>query len=212
MQRPRILLADDHALFSAGLKSLLEDEFDIVATVTDGRALVQAAKELRPDVIIADISMPLLNGIDAARQLKKEGYHFKILFLSMHTEVPLVTEAFGAGGCGYLLKQSAGEELKTAVQEVLRGRTYITPLISGDLMYALTMLSEHTPRQERLTPRQREVLQLIAEGKTMKEIASLLNISTRTAESHKYEMMQELGVERTAELIQYAIKIGLVAR
>ncbi|MGH9835247.1 MAG: response regulator [Blastocatellia bacterium] len=212
MSKTRVLLADDHTIVAEGLRSLLEGEFEFVGTVGDGRALLEAARKLDPDVIVADISMPLLNGLDAVRQLKRGGSTAKIVFLTMHSEAQLAAEAFRAGASGYLLKSSAGEELVTAIHEVVKGRAYVTPLITKDVLSFL-MDAAHQPDQPaiKLTPRQREVLQLIAEGRTMKEIASILNISVRTVESHKYEMMQALGVQTNAELVQYAIKIGLVS-
>jgi DNA-binding NarL/FixJ family response regulator len=212
MTRAKVLLADDHTIVTEGLTSLLEKSFDLVGTVSDGRAMVEAARRLRPDVIIADISMPLLNGLDAVRRLKKEGLASKVIFLTMHSDKALATEAFRGGASGYLLKSSAGDELVSAINQVLLGRAYVTPLIAKDLISILIESSQpSSDSNAKLTPRQREVLQLIAEGRTMKEIAAELKISTRTAESHKYEMMQTLGVQSTAELIQYAIKIGLVS-
>jgi len=212
MDKPRVLLADDHTIVAEGLRSLLEDEFEFVGAVSDGRALLDAAQKLKPDVIVADISMPLLNGLDAARQLKREGVTAKIVFLTMHAEAQLAAEAFRAGASGYLLKSSAGEELIAAIHEVIKGHAYVTPLITKDVLSFL-MGAARQPDQPavKLTPRQREVLQLIAEGRTMKEVASILNISSRTVESHKYEMMEALGVQTNAELLQYAIKIGLVS-
>jgi len=212
MGKPRVLLADDHTIVAEGLRSLLEDEFEFVGAVSDGRALLDAAQKLKPDVIVADISMPLLNGLDAARQLKRDGVTAKIVFLTMHAEAQLAAEAFRAGASGYLLKSSAGEELIAAIHEVIKGHAYVTPLITKDVLSFL-MGAARQPDQPavKLTPRQREVLQLIAEGRTMKEVASILNISSRTVESHKYEMMEALGVQTNAELLQYAIKIGLVS-
>jgi DNA-binding NarL/FixJ family response regulator len=211
VKRASVLLADDHTIVAEGLQSLLEDEFELVGTVTDGRALVEAALKLRPDVILADISMPLLNGLDAVRQIRKQQPGARVIFLTMHAEAQLVAEGFKAGASGYLLKQSAGEELIRAIREVLKGRTYVTPLIASDLISVL-LGADRRPQKDgkKITPRQREILQLIAEGRTMKEIASLLKISARTVEAHKYEMMQTLGVQTTAELIQYAVKIGIV--
>ena len=210
MRRPRILLADDHTMFAQGLRSFLEDDFELVGTVTDGQALVEAARRLGPDVIVVDISMPVLNGFDAVRQLKKEGAPAKIIFLTMHADRSLVAEAFRCGGSGYILKQSAGEELISAIGQVLAGHEYVTPLLATESARNLSREIDRTQKLK-LTPRQREVLQLIVEGRTMKEIAARLGISTRTAESHKYEMMESLGVESTAELIQYAFKLGLTS-
>lgn len=212
MNKARVLLADDHTIVAEGLKGLLEDEFELVGTVGDGRALLETARILDPDIIVADISMPLLNGIDALSHIKKEKIRARVIFLTMHADAQLAAHAFRQGAFGYLLKNSAGEELIKAMHEVIEGRFYISPLITKDV---LTFLMEASSRPEdqavKLTPRQREVLQLIAEGRTMKEIASILSISTRTVESHKYEMMASLGVTTTAELIQYAIRIGLVS-
>jgi DNA-binding NarL/FixJ family response regulator len=210
MNRPRVLLADDHTMFSQGLQSLLEDDFDLVGAVADGEALVEAARRLNPDVIIVDISMPVMNGLDAVRQLKKDGATAKIIFLTMHADDRLLAEAFRCGGSGYVLKQSAGEELITGIGKVLAGQKYVTPLIATEWAEDLTKRVRGTQKLT-LTPRQREVLQLVIEGCTMKEIATRLGISTRTAESHKYEIMEGLGVESTAELIQYAVKLGLTS-
>ncbi len=211
MRRATVLLADDHRLVAEGLRSLLEDEFDLVGTVADGRALLDAAALLKPDVIVCDIAMPNLNGLDAIRQLKRAGTRSKIVFLTMYADAHLATEAFRIGASGYLLKQSAGDELVSAINEALRGRTYVTPLIARDVIERLMdpagAASQSTPK---LTPRQREVLQLVAEGRTMKEAAAILSISTRTAESHKYQMMQTLGCRTTADLVRYAVTSGIV--
>jgi len=209
MNRHRLLLADDHTMFSQGLQSLLEDEFDLVGAVADGHALVEAARRLNPDVIIVDISMPVMNGLDAVRQLQKQGVTAKVIFLTMHADDRLLAEAFKCGGSGYVLKQSAGEELIAGIRQVLAGNKYVTPLIASE--WAENVGKRVGETKLTLTPRQREVLQLVIEGCTMKEIATRLGISTRTAESHKYEMMDGLGVETTAELIQYAVKLGLTS-
>jgi DNA-binding NarL/FixJ family response regulator len=204
-------LADDHTIVAQGLQAILKDKFDLVGTVTNGRALVDSVKDLRPDVVVTDISMPLLNGLDAVRKMKADGIEAKIIILTMHTESHLAAYAFRAGVSGYLLKQAAGEELVTAIQEVALGRTYLTPLIAKDLISILMESRDSQDKETQLTTRQREVLQLIAEGKTMKEVAAALNISTRTAESHKYDIMEALGVRTTAELVQHAIKLGLIS-
>ena len=210
MNRPKILLADDHTMFAQGLETLLEDDFELVGSVRDGQALVNAAHQLAPDVIVVDISMPVLNGFDAIRQLKKQGITAKIVFLTMHADVRLVAEAFRCGGSGYVLKQSAGDDLISSIKEVLAGNRYVTPLIAEEWTQELSKrIGDGQKRM--LTPRQREVLKLVIEGCTMKEIATRLGISNRTAESHKYEMMTGLGVDNTAELIQYAIKLGLTS-
>ena len=207
--QPTILIADDHKMFAEGLASLLEDDFELVGTVSDGQALVAEATRLSPEVIVVDISMPVLNGLDATRQLKQAGSPAKIIFLTMHADARLLSEAFRCGAAGYVLKQSAGEELVFAIREVIAGRRYITPTIASELKESESAVVE--PKHFTLTPRQREVLILLSAGHTMKEIATQLGISTRTAESHKYEMMEGLGVETTAELIQYAIKLGITS-
>ena len=212
MKRPTVLLADDHVIVTEGLRSLLEPEFELVDIVQDGRALLDAAGKHHPDVIVTDISMPDLNGLDAVRQLKKQESDAKVIVLTMHSDALLATEAFRAGASGYVIKQSAGEELVAAMHEVLEGRVYVTPALQQEVLEAF-MKSGGEPGKAviELTPRQREVLQLVAEGRTMKEIAGTLNISTRTVESHKYEMIQKLGAQTTAGLIRYAIKLGLVS-
>ncbi len=212
MKRPRVLLADDHKIVVEGLRSLLEAEFELVGTVEDGWAMVAAAAELRPDVIVADISMPLLNGIEAARQIKKADSGAKIVFLTMHPDVTYATRAFEAGASGYVLKHSASSELVTAIREALKGRTYVTPMIAKDVLQSF--MDRSHKREDvfyKLTPRQREVLQLVTEGRSAKEIASLLNVSPRTVEFHKYRMMEDLGLRTNAELIQFAIKHGLAS-
>jgi DNA-binding NarL/FixJ family response regulator len=210
MTKPRLLIADDHKIFAEGLKRLLNADFDIAGAVADGRELVAAAEKLRPDVIVADISMPLLNGIDAVMQIKKAHPEIKVVFLTMHPDVAYAVSAFKVGASGYVLKNSAPDELVTAIWEGLKGRTYVTPLIAGKLLHSYqsgspsgadTVLS--------LTSRQREVLQLLAEGRSLKEIATILNISTKTVEYHKYRMMEDLDIKTTAELIRYAVKQGI---
>lgn len=212
MKRPRVLLADDHKIVVEGLRNLLEPEFELVGTVEDGRALVAAAAELRPDVIVADISMPLLNGIEAARQIKKADSGAKIVFLTMHPDVTYATRAFEAGASGYVLKHSAPSELVTAIREALKGRTYVTSIIAKDVLQSFMDRShKREDAFHKLTPRQREILQLVTEGRSAKEIASLLNVSPRTVEFHKYRMMEDLGLRTNAELIQFAIKHGLAS-
>ncbi len=209
-RRTKVLLADDHAIVAEGLASVLKDRYDLVGIVADGSELIDAARKLQPDVIVSDIAMPVLGGLEALRRLKMAQSAAKVIFLTMHADAQLATEAFRAGACGYVLKQSAGEELISAIQEVLQGRTYLTPLITKDVIAALT---ESTPQPAaKLTQRQREVLQLIAEGRRMKEIAAILQLSTRTVETHKYEIMRALKVTSTAELVRYAIHVGLVER
>ncbi len=207
MSRPKILVADDHRILAEGLRGLLEPEYDLVEIVEDGRALLEAHDRVRPDVVVADVSMPLLNGIEAVRQLRQAGSRAKFVFLTMHPDVSYATEALEAGASGYVLKHSAPGELVTAVREALAGRTYITPRVAGAVMEALR---SGGTTGDRLTSRQTEVLQLVAEGKSAKEIAGLLDLSPRTVESHKYAIMDQLGVKTTAELVQYAVKKGLV--
>ena len=211
MNRTRVLLADDHAVVAQGLEALLKDSFDIVGVVHDGRSLLDAAETLRPDVIVTDISMPLLNGLDAILQIRARPPAAKVIILTMHRETQLAVDAFRAGVAGYMLKVSPAEELITAIQQVAQGRSYVTTLMSKDLI-TLLMEARRRPQtgESRLTARQREVLQLIAEGHTMKEVAAILNISRRTAESHKYDTMQVLGIRSTAELIQCAIRLKLL--
>jgi DNA-binding NarL/FixJ family response regulator len=211
LPRTTVLLADDDTIVAEALASLLEDEFDVVRTVRDGRQLIEAAKELKPAVIVTDISMPLLNGLDAVRQLKTEGVPSKVIVLTQHKETQFAVEAFRAGVSGYLLKRSAGDELVKAIQEVTAGRSYLTSLVTKDLISVLIAAQSNISVDHRLlTARQREILQLIAEGKTAKEIGGILKISTRTVEGHKYEIMDALGVKTSAELVQQAIKLGLI--
>ena len=212
MTRPRVLLADDHKIVVEGLRTILEQEFELVGTVEDGRALLEAAEKLNPDVIVTDISMPLLNGIEAAQQIKKLTPKVKIVFLTMHPDVTYATRALEAGASGYVLKHAAPSELITAIKEVLNGRIYLTPMIAKGVLDSF-MSDPHRRRKAviELTPRQREVLQLTSEGRSAKEIASILNISTRTVEFHKYRAMESLGLRTSADLIQYAIKHGIVS-
>ncbi|HSE30000.1 MAG TPA: response regulator transcription factor [Pyrinomonadaceae bacterium] len=207
MNRIRLILADDHTMFAQGLESLLDEEFELLGTVGNGLDLVDAAQRLNPEVIIVDISMPLVNGFDAVRKIRENGSDAKVIFLTMHDDDTLVEEAFRCGGSGYVLKQAAGEELVEAIKQVAQGNRYVTPLIKSKR-------AERVPRgaqRSMITPRQREVLKLISQGLTMKQIAAELAISTRTAESHKYEMMEALGIDTTADLIRYALKVGLIS-
>ena len=211
MNRPKILLADDHVLLAQALEHLLRAEFDVVGTVADGRALLQAASELSPDVVVVDIGMPLLNGLDAGEQLKALHPGIKVIFLTQNREPRFAVEAFRRHASAYLLKDSAASELTTAIREALRGNTYVSPSIAkGMVDEALsTEVSDATLRE--LSAREREVLQLLAEGKSMKEVAAVLDISPRTVEFHKYRIMQLLRVKTNAELVQQAIKLGLIA-
>ena len=211
MKRPTVLLADDHRILTDVLANVLRKDFELVGTAHDGKMMVELTRKLRPDVLIADISMPLLNGIDAARIIHKEVPSTRIVFITMHSDAPIVEEAFNAGAAGFLVKLSNIEELLEAVHTVARGETYITPIVAGDVISKLiTNRSHEKVAETELTSRQRQMLQLLAEGKTMKEAAAVMNISTRTVESHKYEIMHKLGVETTAALIRYAVKIKLV--
>jgi DNA-binding NarL/FixJ family response regulator len=206
---PRVLLADDHALLLGAFEKLLAGECEIVGQVADGRALVAAAERLRPDLIVLDISMPLLNGLEAGRQIKQKLRDVKLVFLTMNEDADLAAEAFRAGASGYLLKRSAASELSTAIREVMQGRAYVTPLVTSGLVGSLMRPDDQRPRHE-LTSRQREVLQLLAEGRSMKEVANLLDLTPRTVAFHKYRMMEQLGLKTTAELIQYAVKQHIV--
>lgn len=209
MKRPCVLLADDHRVVAEGLRSILEPHFHVVGIVPDGRELLAAAKTLDPDVIVLDISMPSLNGIDAARQLRAAKSRAKVLFLTMHREVTYAARALEAGASGFLLKHSATSELVSAIREVLRGGQYITPQIAGDLLASYRHGLTADERLDRLSPRQREVLQLVAEGRSAKEIAAELHISRRTAEFHKARLMESLGVQTTADLVLYAVRTGV---
>lgn len=207
MKKKRILLADDHKIITGSLKAILEPTYEVVGIVEDGRTLVKQAARLLPDVIIADISMPELNGLEAVRQIKKEGIGSKVIFLTMHPDVTYASKAFDAGALGYVLKHSAHSELLQAVEKVLHGMKFITERVAKKLEN--TTHSRQDPIRK-LSERQREVLQLLAEGKTAKKVAHTLCISPRTVEFHKYRIMEELGLSSSAELIQYALKYGVI--
>ena len=211
MNRPKILLADDHVLLAQALEHLLQAEFDVVGTVADGRALLKAAGEMSPDVVVVDIGMPLLNGLDAAEQLKTLHPGIKVIILTQNREPRFAVEAFRRHASGYLLKDSAASELITAIRQALRGNTYVSPSIAKDMLdeMASPEVGQLTLRQ--LSSREREVLQLLAEGRSMKEVAAVLDISPRTVEFHKYRIMELLHVKTNAELVQQAIKLGLIA-
>jgi DNA-binding NarL/FixJ family response regulator len=206
---PRVLIADDHTLLLSAFEKLLSGECEVVGMVTDGRALVAAAEQLKPDVVVLDISMPLLNGLEAGRQIKHRFPEVKLVFVTMNEEPDVAAEAFRSGASGYLLKRSAGAELSAAIREVVQGRSYITPLVAEGLVGALLRFN-HQNAEPELTSRQREVLQLLAEGHSMKEVAAILNVAPRTVAAHKYQLMQQLKVKTTAELIQFAVKHGIV--
>ena len=210
--RPRILIADDHNLVAELCKRLLETEFDVVGVVVDGRALVRAAGELRPDVIVLDIAMPVLNGLDAGQQIKKSLPAVKLVYLTMNPDVEVAAEAFRRGAHGYLLKTCAAGELVLGVREALRGKSYMSPALSRDTVNFLRRQDKNLIQEDdRLTERQREVLQLLAEGKVMKEVADILSMSPRTVAFHKYRMMEVLGAKSTAELVRYAIRNHMVS-
>lgn len=210
MSKPRILLADDHALVIEGFRRILEGPYELVGTVGDGRALVEAAKRLQPDIVILDVSMPLLNGIDAAAQLKKCCPTVKVIVVTMHADREYVRSAFEAGASAYVLKRSAVDELEQAIRAVLGGHSYITPLITQDVVDVFLAKTGEKAGGDALTLRQREVLQLLAEGRTAKEIANLLNISSRTVEFHKGQILAQLHLQTTADLIKYALTHGIV--
>ena len=206
MKRPSIIAADDHLIVVEGLRGLLEPEFELVAVVGDGRELIEAHDRLHPDLIVADVGMPHLNGIQAMRKLKEAGSKSRFVFLTMHPDAEYAAEALDSGASGYVLKHSAPEELVAAVREALAGRTYITPRIAAEVLQAM----RGGAPAARLTSRQSEVLQLLAEGKSAKQVAAALDLSPRTVESHKYAIMEVLGVKTTAELVREAVKRGIV--
>jgi DNA-binding NarL/FixJ family response regulator len=212
MKKTRLLIADDHTLVLEGLKRILESEFELAGTAENGRDVLRLAGELMPDVALLDISMPLLNGIDTARQLAKSFPQIKIIFVTMHSDADYVAEAFRAGAWGYLLKRSAASELVTAIHEVMKGRYYVTPMVTRE---SLSPIFGAAPEPKKLaatlTTRQREVLQLVAEGRSVKEIAAILKVSAKTVEFHKSALMDRLGIHTTAELTRYAIGHGMVA-
>jgi DNA-binding NarL/FixJ family response regulator len=208
MRRASLLLADDHTILIEGLVGLLKDRFEVVGTVSDGQALVDAALHLRPDVIVADLAMPGMSGLDAMEQIKKHGVDSRFVILTMHSEAVIAAKAMRAGASAFVLKHAAGDELVNAIFEVLQGRMYLAPAVTKEVLEILQSPAGR-PGVE-LTPRQRDVLRLIVEGRRMKEIASILDLSTRTVETHKYEIMRTLGAQSTADLIRYALENGLV--
>ena len=210
MKFPRVLIADDHALVLEAIRTLLEPQCEVVATVTDGRALVESAVLLKPDVVLIDIAMPLLNGLEAVRQLKAKMPGVKLVCLTMNEDSEIGAEAMRSGASGYLLKKSAASELFHAIQEVLKGRSYITPEIARGMQETFIRDPRQVTRRTVLTSRQREVTQLLAEGKSLKEAAHLLNVTPRTVAFHKYQIMAEMKLKSTAELVRFAIKNGIV--
>lgn len=212
MAKPRVLLADDHLLVLEGFRRILEGQYELVGTVEDGRALLEAAKRLQPDIVILDVSMPLLNGIDAAAQLKKISPSTKIIIVTMHADKEYIRSAFEAGASAYVLKRSAVDELDQAIRAAVAGHSYITPLITNDMLNIfLSTAPETSGGTHHLTMRQREVLQLLAEGRTAKEIANTLNISSRTVEFHKSQILTQLNLQTTADLIKYALTHGIMS-
>lgn len=208
-RRPTILLADDHVVFTDGIVRILRDRFDVVGAVTDGHALIDAAEKLRPDVIVSDISMPTLSGIEGLRQLKAKHGDVRVIFLTMHADAKLAADAFRLGAKGFVLKQSSGEELVKAIDSVLEGHKYMSSALTDEVLDLMSAPSAGSGPV--LTSRQTEVLRLIVNGQRMKEIAASLNLSPRTVETIKYEIMRELNVHSTAELVKYAIEHKLVA-
>jgi DNA-binding NarL/FixJ family response regulator len=206
MKRARIILADDHALLLGAFKSLLEPEFEVVGTFLNGQALVEGARPLQPNVIVLDIGMPLMNGLSAGQQLKKDMPGVKLIYLTMNLDPDLAAEAVRLGASGYLLKSSATSELPSAIREALTGRSYLTPLITAGMVGSFVQTLKRKKPAHELTLRQKEVLQLLTEGRSMKEIAAILNVTPRTVAFHKYTMMEQLNIKTSAELIQYAIK------
>lgn len=211
MTRTRILLADDHTMISAGFQKLLEPHYEVVGSVADGRALLKAAAELNPDVVLLDVGMPLLNGLDAARALKKTMPHVKLIFLTMNPDSDIAAEAFRAGASAYLLKNSQASELLQAIHDVVRGLSYVTPQISQAMEERFIRDPRSANRPKELTGRQREILQMLAEGRSMKEIAYVLQITHRTVRFHKARIMEELGITTNSELVKYAMKQGIIS-
>jgi len=212
MTLPRLMLADDHTILVEAFRKLLEPHYEIVGTVSDGRALLEMAPQLNPDVIVADIGMPLMNGLEAGLRLKEQMPTMKLIFLTMNEHPDLAVEAMRCGASGYLLKTSAAEEMLCAIQLTLKGKTYVTPQIRRGMQKSFIKNPRVRGQSKTLTPRQREVVQLLAEGKSMKEVAGVLKVTARTVAFHKYRVMDELNIGTTAELIQYAIKSKLLVR
>jgi len=210
MARATVLLADDHAIVAEGLASLLKGEFALVGTVASGAELLEAARRLRPDVIVTDLAMPGMSGLAALRQLKVDGLAAKVVFLTMHADAELAAEALRAGASGFVVKHAAGKELIAAIHTALRGRMYVASNLAQDVLE--TLAEPRTNATRHLTPRQRDVVRLLAEGRTMKEIAVALGVSPRTVETHKYQAQEALGLKTTADLIRYAIAHGLSSR
>jgi DNA-binding NarL/FixJ family response regulator len=206
----RILIADDHQLVAEACKSLLEPEFQVVGVDTDGRSLIKSAQSLKPDVILLDIAMPHLNGLDAAEQIRQKLPSAKLVFLTMNTAADIAAEAFRRGASAYVLKHSAAEELVTAIRKVVRGESYLSPLIAKETVVFLISKGRTRTEEKRITKRQSEILQLLAEGMSMKQVAAELDLKPGTVAFHKYRMMETLGVKTNAELLEYAIKRQMI--
>lgn len=211
MKKPRLILADDHKLVLEAFRKLLEPHYDVVGTVSDGHALVESALLLKPDVVVVDVSMPLLNGLDAGRQLKQKLPRIKIVFVTMNYDPDLAAEAMRAGASAYLLKNSASSELFHAIEEALKGKSYITKQIASGLQEIFIRGPRPLERAKVPTRCQREVIKLLAEGKTMKEAGEILNVTPRAVAFHKYAAMQKMGFKTSAELIQFAIRNNIIA-
>lgn len=211
MRRTRILLADDHAMICAGVAKLLEPHYEVIGTVEDGRALLKAADELKPDVVVLDIGMPILNGLDAARELKRRMPHTRLIFLTMETDCYIAAEALRVGAVAYLLKTSRPAELLQAIQDAMKGVSYVTPQIGRAMEERFIRDPRALDRPSQLTGRQREVLQMLAEGRSMKEIAYILEIAHRTVRFHKNQIMEELGVTTNSGLVKYAMRNGMIS-
>jgi len=210
-KRPRVLIADDHTLVAEACVKLLEPEFEVIGTFADGQALLAAVPELKPDVIILDIGMPLMNGLEAGKRIKRLVRTVRLVYVTMNTDVGMAAEAFRGGASGYLLKSSAAAELVTAVREVLKGKQYLSPLVANDVeSFFLESRTSHMG-QEKLTDRQRQVLQLLAEGRSMKEVAYVLKMTPRTVAFHKYRIMERLRLRTNSDLVQYAIHEHLIS-
>jgi DNA-binding NarL/FixJ family response regulator len=209
-QRARLLLADDHTLVAEACKRLLEPEFDVIGIVNDGRALMHAAAELKPQIVIIDIAMPLLNGLDAGEQVKHALPNAKLVYLTMNTSPEIAAEAFRRGASGYLPKNAAASELLSAVREVLKGHSYLSPLIAKDTVEFLLRKRKIRPESPHITKRQREVLQLLAEGLSMKQVAEMLKLRPGTVAFHKYRIMATLGIRTNADLLKFAIKQHMI--
>lgn len=210
MSLPRVILADDHTILVEAFRKLLEPHCEIVGTVSDGRSLLEISQKLNPDVVVVDIGMPLMNGLEAGMRLKQLMPRMRLIFLTMNRDPDLALEAMRSGASGYLLKTSAADELIRAIRLALKGASYVTPQLERGMDKAFINNPEGRGHARTLTPRQREVVQLLAEGKSMKQVADVLNVTQRTVAFHKYRAMGELNIETTAELIQFAVKAGMV--